>query len=873
MRIVFILLLSVIAPIIVVAQEGNYYLTHFNPAEQNFDNYNYDLTQDNLGIVHVANRQGLMSFDGETWSLTRTPFALFTVVIDDAQNLYAGGRNGFGRFVLDQEFNLSYTPIDSTSKDVFDAHYANGNIYFINDHSVGIYAISDNVLTYINSEEHGQLIDIDGYADEVWVSTENSGIMELSGNTLEEPEMQALERTQIKRQNATGAIIHYSFYGLFYEQSDLGFKRIIVQDDGYINNHTVTQLEWINEQLVAISTLTGGVVFMNAETGEIMEITNQESGLPDNEIYTMFTDHDGALWVAHSLGISIISPQLPFRTFSQYPGLKGNLQQVVHFEDNIYVATSAGVFKLNPQREYIEEVITETKTVMDTTQAEPLPAKRKGLFGFLKRKKQTAEVLEVEPEVISTTKTIRKLKSISFAFEPIANINTKATQFVIFDNSLFVATRGGAFEITEDGSRKILNQPIHHMFGHEPSGLLFASTANETTSVLEKDDGTWVDTNILHGLNDLIGQMITDSTGTIWLCGADSVYQVGMDELGIQNIDVYHIDNPHFESLHAMHFENQLVFLNTSGYYVFGNNRLIRNRDIENQIGLPNKFLLSSKGNLWVNTASGWYGQNQSEDKGLSFLNLVQDPKALDIDQDQNFWVITSENQLFRVNRMAVDRLPKEHGLFLKEIKTADKTVAPSEISIQQEDGAITFEYLTPDFTGIYGTKYQYRLLGLSDQWSEWSTQNNKVSYPYLPANDYVLEIRTRDVLGNIENAPPVEFSVKSPYWRRPWFYALELMFFGGLLYLSFSLNRKSNKYTFLSRLLGFMTLILVVEFFQTIAESKLETDQSPVLDFFIQAFIALLILPVEGLIRKYITGDTIVPIPEESPSEKTSGE
>ena len=110
-------------------------------------------------------------------------------------------------------------------------------------------------------------------------------------------------------------------------------------------------------------------------------------------------------------------------------------------------------------------------------------------------------------------------------------------------------------------------------------------------------------------------------------------------------------------------------------------------------------------------------------------------------------------------------------------------------------------------------------------------------------------------MLGNIESATPFNFQVKAPYWRRPWFYLVELLFFGGLLFFSFRLSRSSGKYTFLSRLLGFMTLILIVEFFQTIAESKLETDGSPVIDFFIQAFIALLILPVEGLIRGFITG------------------
>jgi hypothetical protein len=57
-----------------------------------------------------------------------------------------------------------------------------------------------------------------------------------------------------------------------------------------------------------------------------------------------------------------------------------------------------------------------------------------------------------------------------------------------------------------------------------------------------------------------------------------------------------------------------------------------------------------------------------------------------------------------------------------------------------------------------------------------------------------------------------------------------------------------------MSRLLGFLTLILIVEFFQTIAEYKFETNDSPVVNFFLQAFIALLILPVESILRNWLT-------------------
>jgi len=49
------------------------------------------------------------------------------------------------------------------------------------------------------------------------------------------------------------------------------------------------------------------------------------------------------------------------------------------------------------------------------------------------------------------------------------------------------------------------------------------------------------------------------------------------------------------------------------------------------------------------------------------------------------------------------------------------------------------------------------------------------------------------------------------------------------------------------------MTLILLLEFIETIVESNLALKNSPIIDFFIEASIALLILPIEKVLRGYL--------------------
>jgi hypothetical protein len=55
------------------------------------------------------------------------------------------------------------------------------------------------------------------------------------------------------------------------------------------------------------------------------------------------------------------------------------------------------------------------------------------------------------------------------------------------------------------------------------------------------------------------------------------------------------------------------------------------------------------------------------------------------------------------------------------------------------------------------------------------------------------------------------------------------------------------------SRLLALLTLITIIELIQALAESKFETETSPVFGFVIQVLMAIMILPVEEILRKYI--------------------
>jgi hypothetical protein len=192
--------------------------------------------------------------------------------------------------------------------------------------------------------------------------------------------------------------------------------------------------------------------------------------------------------------------------------------------------------------------------------------------------------------------------------------------------------------------------------------------------------------------------------------------------------------------------------------------------------------------------------------------------------------------------------------LLLREIKNGQRLLPiEGNFEIQQNQNSLGFNFLKADFDNLFKIEYRYKLDGLNASWSEWSGDFNNVSFPFLPEGNYVLNFESRDVFGQINSLEPFTFKIVPPYWKRPWFYGVEIIAFGGLFLLSFRLNRIDHKYKFLSKLLAFLTLILAVEFIQIVAELKFPSGNSPVTGFFIQVFIALVLLPLEGVVRRAV--------------------
>lgn len=864
------------------AQNGSYFLSHHSPSEENFDNVCFDMVQDRDGIMYFAMKAGVLEFDGREWDLIPGAGAVYALNRNDAGQIFWVGAKGFGRIGLNAKgFKEIQYLSDSSTTNVFQTLTVDQEVYFLSEKQIFVYRGGESkaeALIAGNTQNiFTGMFELFGI---VYVQTERNSTFKVENNKLLYVNLNFSGNVLFQSRLDDKYLVGTSDNRVYSCSKDLIFQQVLIEDQPYADANVVISGTWVNPGLLALGTLRGGVMLVNPTTGARDQIIDYSTGLPDNEVFTLMADANQNIWVAHEYGFTQISPALPFRSFSHYAGLRGNMLCVYSYNENVYVGTSLGLYKLDKDEIYDEivswvEVPAESKVESATAgkaqasgtrqpqvQEEP-PSRRRGFFNFLRRSREKEKQGEeksktdrqsatgsdgVEVTVVAKQKKIdHVLRSSQYIYKKVQGIDAKITHLVEIDGKLVAAGLEGVFEVEGLQAMGVMNVPTRYVYASHKLNGVIASTYDEEVWSLKPDEDGWHQVKLISGLGDQIDYIFEGEPNEWWLCGLDRIYQLKLSDEGIQRLQTMPLSNPNFEKTVGLYFNRQVIFVNTDGFYQFERKRntLIR----LDSLGKPFQYF-PANGHILYRDVHRWnlFGTGESR-SNLQLLNLFQNLRFITTDRNPlNLWMISGGNELLNFNGENIPLIQSKFPIFLKSFQNNSVKIADfNQIKIDQRSSAVTFEVVQPDFINPKSIEFRFFLGGMNEDWSDWSSANNKINFPYLPPGEYNLRVEARNIFGKISELAPLPFEVIPPYWRQSWFYALEFLVFASLVILSF---RLSTRYRIISRFLSLITIILLIEFIQTAVGSSIVNDDTPVEGFLIQFVVAILVLPVEGFLR-----------------------
>jgi serine phosphatase RsbU (regulator of sigma subunit) len=802
--------------LVIKAQEGIPLLTHYM-ASREIENQSWAIAQDENKVMLFANRKGILSFDGGEWTPLRIPVLPYSLKMDPFDyRIYYGGENDYGYIEKSQMGTYVYRSLSDSAEvgQITKILLNDSIIWFYSAKTITKYNASEG-----NNQHHfrsapGQLFSGMFIAGgNAYVNLSGKGLHLISNDTI------------IPFPSGSTTAGREILFSLPYDGklvlvgTDEGrlmlfdgqkFRDYQAGDDGYLKNNILSDGIMLGDSLYAFSTFDGGALIMEKFSGKVKYTINNQTGLPDDEIYSIGCDSSGGLWLSHQFGLTRADLNLPVSNFSIYPGLTGNLTNSLRYRGELYVATSEGVFYLIGVRNYSEvDVLKKDEMKQDkesTRQENPvqpglrekstdIQTRRRGIFNKIFGKKDQAEKktgkinepgasagLPVAPPVVRYSwQKVSKLKSIDYTYRKVAGLNEKCRQLIATENGILAATNHGVFFINDHKASIIADKRYVNFIAWEPSGGKYAVATSQGYFLLSGINKKWsVEIPDPEFINPLYS-VVQPQKDVLWLGGDDIAWKATLaSDAGNVRYEQFRIESS-FPQKYNVNLINDTIFLmtetginfydTTAGGFLPYKTGLTAG-DINDVYIYPlSNVPLVKRGYDWIFNAS----VNPVSAEETAMLRLFDDIISVTLEND-NIWIIDGGNSLLRINRKKSAGIDPATELFVKTIYN-EKGVNfdLSNVVFHRGDNVIYFKIVAPAYFKKNLTQYQFKIPKIMSDWSQWSNDTEH-SMGIYRSGDYTLLVRARDMWGNIGEPVSLSFKMKAPFTRTTFFYVLIIL-------------------------------------------------------------------------------------------------
>lgn len=687
-------------------------IQNFSTTDYQAQNQNWAISQDSKKIIYAANNEGLLEFNGARWQLYKSPNETImrsVKVIDD--KIFTGCYMEFGYWERNEFGILEYTSISKSLKVELEEdeefwRILNFNNWILFQSLERIY-IYDNVEGTLDvteaSSEIVHMYDVNG---SIYYQERNKGLYQIiNGQGKLVADQQVLMTDDVVNMfPANNGILLVTRTQGFLTLKDDQLERVNSTELNFSRLNIYSCIKTSSGDYL-IGTISNGVIHLSYE-GKVIDHYNRTNGLLNNTALSLFEDLEGNFWAGLDNGISLLNSKASIKVFQDAEGTMGSVYTTALFEGTLYLGTNQGLF---------------FKSINDGDK-----------FNF------------------------------------IPSTNGQVWSLRILNGELFCGHHKGTFLVKNGRTTLISN--VQGTWDFEPIDKSRIIQGNyDGLYILEKDKGTWKLKNKLTGFDNSSRHFAKSNNNIL----------VNHEYKGVFNLEV----NDSYTEVSRVMMDTSLkspnssltrygdqIFYSYSGGFLKYNQQ---NFDFILDTTLIDLFSASTflSGNISLSGRPNefWLFMRDKITR-VSFDNLINQPRITNIPLEFNkrqevveFENITHlENNLYLIGTsfgyltIDLDDLTvKQFNIEIDKIRNGtsrNQTFALNLISKEEsrtfknEENNLSFHFHSASYQSYYQPYYQHQLVGLYNEWSDWSS-SSEVFFENLPPGKYEFNVRSK--IGN----------------------------------------------------------------------------------------------------------------------------
>lgn len=695
----------------------------------------WDIIEDKQGNIWFGTNEGLTKFDGKYFTNYTVENGLsgnyIMSLLEDKQGNIWIGTNENGVMKFDGEFITTYTTKQGLkSNKVYTIYEDKQGAVWFGMFGGGVAELKDDKL--INYTVESGLININIWSiceannGDMWFGTAN-GVSVFDGQrffnyTLENGLSNNYVLSIIEDANQN---MWLSTFGGGVTKFDGTQFSHIDSDEGLSNNYVWDIIE-DHVGNIWFCTKGGGV---NKYNGNSFLYFTKENGLSDNNVTAIFEDDMQQLWFGtFGEGLSHYDGKHVYHIKDKQEATRNYIYSIAEDKQhNLWIGTYGGglsKFLLNDHESYHQKVNFSLKDGLSSDYVWPIFKDSKGHLW------------------IGTDNGISKFDGKSFTNYTLQQGISNKQIYAITESEngdIWIGTDGGGINVFSQGKfshytqqNGLVNDFVNCLYT-DKNGLIWIGTddglsifnGKRFTNFTEKD-----------GLcNNMIMSIVCDKNQQIWVATTN----------GLNCIQNYDLENHQLE-VFTFHKENGL----------------------KSESFTLNTVLSDSKNRMW------W-----GNDEALLMLDLnrfefnkappkIQLNAVLLSGEYIDYLKLQEHQQKDSVQR---DLYEKIH---FDEVQAFYNF--PKNLSLPHQLNHLTFMFNAVDWSAPSQLKYQYKLEGLDQEWSQLTTEN-KADYRNIPYGNYTFKVRAIGFSQKWSDVFEFKFTINPPWWSTWWAYMLYAVF------------------------------------------------------------------------------------------------
>lgn len=732
-------------------------IQNYGPKEYNGEYQNWGISQSSTRNIYIANHFSLLEFDGNTWHKYQLPSpSIIRSVKAIGDKIYTGSYREFGFWTKEATGQLSYTSLSDRLDSPLSEDEEFWDILAL-DHWV-LFQSLDRIYIYDNTEDNFKILEANSakaklhlIKDKVYFQKTKQGLF-----TIENGEPVLVDNDPV--------LASQSIIGLY----EMGDNLLVITEDAKFYLYDFETLTpWttdmdetfvklyssirLDDGTFVLGSISNGFYHLSKE-GKLIRNIDQAKGLNNNTVLSLFEDMDHNLWLGLDNGLSIINLYSPFNEYVDKLGKIGLVYAALHHKDHLYLGTNQGLFS--------------------------------------------------------------RRTDISDEFKLIKGTEGQVWSLQLVDSTIFCGHNSGTFVVEENGAKLVSDfrgtwavKPFKHT-----KNLILQGNYNGL-SVLEKKMGSWSLRNVIEGFTISSRFFELDSLQVVVNHEQKGLYHIVLDPDLLQVKKVTNVE-PLGHSSNIFQFKKRLYYKTYTGIYSIENqlNKISLDSSMTELVFKENESPISiiipdtSGQKLWFFTNNGIKYITQSAMSGkLSDTNIPMPSTLrsnLGVSGFENISPIADNEYLIGSSNgyvsLDLDKVaPITNSIKINTVyhgnyrNTSIKTPLYSKGEFKYSNNNVIFEYSVPEFNKYIEVRYQYKLEGLYNDWSNWS-EASATTFNNLPFGEYTFTVRAMAGNSITENTASYSFIV-----LRPWYLSnvAILLYALGVILLFFLIHRIYKRY------------------------------------------------------------------------------